>query len=90
MCLLVQGRLDIGHIDPSFVVTHGGAFRSEIHRNAFDPRHLTDPCFHFVQAQYGQHVVDFDYARSHCVTFVGFNFNICYYLFGHFAKWPFR
>jgi hypothetical protein len=83
---LAHNRLDIGDLEPRFVVAHGRASRSEIHRHAFDTRHLTNPLFHFVHAQYGQHVVHFNNARLHRATLVVFLFQMLCYLFDHFAS----
>jgi hypothetical protein len=69
---LVHGLLDIGDLESGFVVAHGGASRSVIHCNAFNTRHLANPLFHFVRAQYRQHVVDFKNGRFHRTSLVGF------------------
>ena len=37
--------LDIGKIDARFVISNCGFSRVEVHGNAFDARHLSDPFF---------------------------------------------
>ena len=61
-------RSDIGDLDAGLVVVDRGAFRSVIHRDAFDARHLANPLFDFVRAPCRQQVAHFDYARFHRVS----------------------
>ena len=80
---LVHGRLDIGDLEPGFVVAHRGASRGVIHCNAFDTRHLANPLFHFVHAQYRQHGVHFNDARLHRASLTAFTFNSSCYISNH-------
>ena len=80
---LVHGRLDIGDLEPGFVVAHCGASRGVIHCNAFDTRHLANPLFHSVHAQCRQHVVHFNNARLHRASSTAFTFNSSCYISNH-------
>ena len=65
MAALAHGRLDIGRFELCLVIAHSGVAGSKVHGHALDAGHLADPLLDFIDAEYGQHVVDFNGASLH-------------------------